>query len=157
MKRIKLGLPFFLLLLTSLAQAQHSLTIPIVLEHAIKKSEPEWALVFVSIRKSREENNTYFRWKRENQEIAAFVNEYESIVKTGITPNSVLTEAHRKLEAIRGIGDEAYLLGPADYGARRVNVIFSKGKVRVDVEAPSEEFARRFAKHLADALPVTKR
>jgi hypothetical protein len=128
-----------------------------MLEHAIKKSEPEWALVFVSIRKSREENNTYFRWKRENQEIAAFVNEHESIVKTGITPNSVLTEAYRKLEAIKGIGDEAYLLGPADYGARRVNVIFSKGKVRVDVEAPSEDIARRFAKHLADALPATKR
>jgi hypothetical protein len=154
MKQMKLGCSLSLLLLTSLVQAQHSLAVPVSLEHAIKERAPEWNLIFVSIRKSKEENNTHFRWKHEDQEVGVFVNEYESIER--ITPNSLLTQAFRKQEKIKGIGDEAYLLGPASYGARRVNVIFRKGKVHVDVEAPSIDVAQLFAKHLADALPAVK-
>jgi hypothetical protein len=156
MKQMNLGCSLLLLLLTSLVQAQHTLAVPVSLEHAIKEHAPEWNLIFVSIRKSKEENNTHFRWKHEDREVGVFVNEYESIEESRITPNSLLTQAPRKQEKIEGIGDEAYLLGPASYGARRVNVIFRKGKLHVDVEAPSIDVAQLFAKHLADALPTAK-
>jgi len=156
MSQMKFGCSLLLLFLTSLVQAQHSLGVPVSLEHAIKEYAPEWDLIFVSIRKSKEENNTYFRWKHEDKEVAVFVNEYESIDEARITPGSLATEAPRKQEKTKDLGDEAYILGQASYGARTVNVIFRKGKVRVDVEAPSIDVAQLFAKHLADALPAGK-
>lgn len=157
MRPIKLAFLLIVLLAVVSAQSQHSLTIPARIERAIQKSEPEWRLIFVSVRKTGNENNSHFRWKRAAEEATVFVNEYESNATTGITPNSVLTASYRKLDAIKGIGDEAYLLGPAEHSPRKINIIFSKGRVRVDVEAPTEAVARQFAKHIARALPAAKR
>ena len=157
MKRATLSFLMLLSLAAAPVQSQHSLTIPGQIERAIQKSEPGWRLTFVSVRKTRDENNSHFRWKRESQEITAFVNEYETNITTGINPGSVLTASYRRLDGIKGIGEEAYFLGPAEHGDRKVNIIFSKGRVRVDVEAPTEELARRFAQHLAKALPAKSR
>jgi hypothetical protein len=142
----------FVFLIAGLAHAQHSLTIPAKTESAIRRSEPGWELAFVSIRKTNEENYSYFRWKHAGDEIAVHVNEYDSLIR--ITRESMATQAFRKTEQITGIGDEAFLLGPAHYGPKKFDIIFRKGKVRVDVEAPSEGLARQFAKHCARALPA---
>jgi hypothetical protein len=157
-KRIvmKSGCLILLLLLTAPVQAQHSLSVPLSLERAVNENSPEWKLIVVNVRKTRAENNTSFRWKREDQEVAVFVNEYDSVEETHITPQSLLTQAARKQERIRDLGDEAYLLSAAQYGTPRFDIIFRKGKVRADVEAPSAALAEQFAKQLAAALPPVK-
>jgi hypothetical protein len=142
-----------LLLLISLAHAQHSLSVPFVLERAVKENIPEWTLISVHIRKTKEENNANFRWRREDQEVTIFVNEYNSTDEARITPQSLLTAATRGQARIQNIGDEAYLISPSAYADPRFDVIFRKGKVRISVEAASADIAERFAKHVADALP----
>ena len=141
-----------LLFLMAPVQAQHSLSVPNALERAVKDNASEWTLIFVHIRKTSEEDNTYFRWKRDGQEVAVFVSEYRSIDEARITPESLVTAAPRRQAKVENVGDEAYLLSQSPYGAPRFDVIFRKGKVRVSVEAASADVARRFAKHLADAL-----
>ena len=93
---MKTGYVLLLLILMSPVHAQHSLFVPIIIERAVKESAPEWTLIFVAVRKTAEENNTNFRWKRENQEIAIFVNEYASKEEARITPASLVTAAPRK-------------------------------------------------------------
>ena len=141
------------LLLISLAQAQHSLSVPFLLERAIKENIPEWTLISVHIRKTKEENNANFRWKREDQEVAIFVNEYNSTDEARITAQSLLTAAPRRQARIQNIGDEAYLMSPSTYGEPRFDLIFRKGKVRISVEAASADIAQGFAKDIADAIP----
>jgi hypothetical protein len=141
------------LLLVSLAQAQHSLSVPFALEHAVKENLPGWTLISVHIRKTKEENNANFRWKREDKEVSIFVNEYNSTDEARITPQSLITAAPRRQERIQNIGDEAYIVSPSAYGDPRFDVIFRKGKVRVSVEAASADITERFAKHIADAIP----
>lgn len=141
------------LILASLAQAQHSLSVPFVLEDAIKKNIPEWTLTSVLIRKTKEENNANFRWKGEGQEVAIVLNEYQSTDEARITPGSLMTAAPRIQTEIQNIGDEAYLVSPSTYGEPRFDVVFRKGTVRISVEAASADIAQRFAKLIADALP----
>lgn len=141
------------LLLISLTQAQHSLSVPFVLERAVKENIPEWTLISVHVRKTNEENNANFRWKREDQEVSIFVNEYNSTDDVRITPLSLITAAPRRQASIQNIGDEAYLISPSEYGNPKFDVVFTKGKVRVSVEAASADIAQRFAKHIADAIP----
>jgi len=150
---MKTGYILLLLILMSPAQAQHSLSIPIVLERAVKDNAPEWTLIFVHVRKTEEENNTSFRWRREGQEIAIFASEHRSTEEARITPESLITAAPRKQAKVENVGDEAYLISQSPYGAPRFDVIFRKGKVRVSVEAASADVAQRLAKYLADALP----
>lgn len=152
MKRASSLLVVFLFM--TLAEAQLSLTIPATIESAVTKSEPTWKLVFVSIRKTGEENYSYFRWKRGADEIAIHVNEYQSALALRMPAGTATTEAFRKAEPVKGFGDEAYLLGPAQYLPKRFDIILRKGKVHVDIDAPSEELARQFAKHCARALPI---
>ncbi|HZI20170.1 MAG TPA: hypothetical protein VEY09_16415 [Pyrinomonadaceae bacterium] len=153
--RIVRALCFFvtlLLLLTPLAWAQHSLSVPDRVERAIKEKEPSWNLVSVMVRKTKEENYSYFRLKYEEQEVGIHMNEYE--VPTQISPNSLLTAAPRERTLLKDIGDEAYLLSSSPYGrASRFDVVFRKGKVRISIEAGSAEVAKRIATYLADALP----
>jgi hypothetical protein len=144
---------FLLLVLAASVPGQQSLNVSASLERAIKDHAPEWTLASLNVRKTKEENNTSFRWKHEDQEVAVFVNECDSVEQARVTLNSNPTQAPRKREEIKGIGDEAIMAGSAPYGNQRVDVIFRKGKVRIDVEAPSAELAQRFAAYLAAALP----
>lgn len=146
---------YLLLLLSfmSSAQAQHTLSVPSVIERAVKDNAPEWGLIFVHIRKTEEENNTTFRWRHQGHEIAIIASEHGSTEEARITPESLITAAPRTQTKVENVGDEAYLISQSPYGAPRFDVVFRKGKVRVSVEADSADFAQRLAKHLADALP----
>jgi hypothetical protein len=140
------------LLLSTPSHAQISLSIPEALERAIKKNEPAWSLTSVMVTKNKEEDYTYFRWRREKQEIGVHVNEY--VDNAQISPNSLLTAAPRERTLLEGIGDEAYLISSSPYNKTpRFDVVFRKGKVLITIEADSADIARRFAQHLADALP----
>lgn len=150
---MKTGYVLLLLILMSPVHAQHSLSVPIIIECAVKENAPEWSLIFVAVRKTTEEDSTNFRWKRENEEIAIFVNEYGSTEEARITPASLVTAAPRKQAKLEHVGDEAYLISQSSYGPPRFDVVFRKGKVRVSVEAASADVAQRMAKHIADDLP----
>jgi hypothetical protein len=141
------------LVLASLAQAQHSLSVPSVLEDAIKKNIPEWTLTSVLIRKTKEENNANFRWKGEGQEVAIVLNEYQSTDEARITPLALRKAAPRTQREMHNIGYEAYLVSPSAYGDPKFDVVFRKGTVRISVEAASADIAQRFAKLIADVLP----
>jgi len=144
-----------LLVFTSLTPAQVSLSIPNALERTIKRKEPSWSLIFVSVRKTKEEDNTDFVWASGAQRITIRVNEYAAAVPR-FTSTSFATEAARARTLLKDIGDEAYLLGPHAYTAAPVfDVVFRKGKVMISVEAGSAENAQRFAKDVAQVLPAT--
>lgn len=141
-----------LLALTPSARAQHSLSVPAAVERAVKEREPSWSLVSVMVRKTGEENYSYFRWKGEGQEVGVHVNEYEEPAR--ISPNSLLTAAPRERTLLKGVGDEAYMLSSSPgYPTPRFDVVFTKGKVRITVEAGTPEVAKRIAAYLSDALP----
>ena len=140
------------LFLSTPTHAQKSLSIPDALENAVKEKEPKWTLNSFMIRKNQEENYTYFRWRRGKQEIGVHVNEYAENIK--ISETSLLTAAFRERIPLKDIGDEAYLImNNPNYKPDMYAVVFRKGKVRVSIEADEEDIARRFARHLADALP----
>lgn len=142
----------FCLLQAASAQTQISLAIPSALERAVEEKEPNWNLVSKMVRKNKEENYSYFRWRHVQEDIGVHVNEYHEMAQ--IRPNSLLTAAPRVCTSLRDIGDEAYLLSSnPGYGAANFDVVFRQGKVLITVEADSEEVAIRFAKHLASELP----
>ena len=143
-----------LLFLMPLAQAQHSLSVPIVLEQAVSRNAPEWTLIFVHVRKTTEENHTNFRWKHETQEVAASLSENASTEQARITPESLITAAPRQQTRLENLGDEAYLISPSHYGPSRIDVVFRKGKVRVSIDAPTADLGLRFAQYIAAALPA---
>ena len=144
-----------LLFVMPLAQAQHTLSVPIVLERAVSTNLPEWTLTFVSVRKTAEENNSNFRWTRERQDVAIALSENASAEQARITQTSLLTAAPRHQTKLENLGDEAYLISPSPYGPPRFDVVFRKGRVRVSIEAPSPDVGRRFAEYIAAALPAS--
>ena len=139
-----------------LAQAQHTLGTLHLIERVAKDREPTCNLAHISVRKNQEENYAYLIWKCNEQEVRVDVNEYVSVEDVRITPQSLLTANFRLATRLSGIGDEAFLLGEGSYSKGSINVIFRKGKVRMDVTAPSADVAQRFARHFADALPAAQ-
>ena len=139
-----------------LAQAQHTLATLQLIEQVAKDKEPTCSLAHRSITKNHEENYAYLIWKCDEQEVRVDVNEYDSEAEVRITPKSLLTANFRLATRLSGIGDEAFLLGEGSYAKGRFNVIFRKGKVRMDVTAPSADVAQRFAKHFAESLPAAQ-
>ena len=142
-----------LLLFAPLAWAQHSLSVPAMVERTIKEKEPSWNLVSVMVRKTNEENYSYFVWKYDEQEVGIRVNEYKEQAR--FSPNSLLTAAPRERTLLKGIGDEAYLLSGSPYDkVPKFDVVFTKGKVIIGIQARSPEVAKRIAAYLADVLPL---
>jgi hypothetical protein len=139
-----------------LAQAQHTLATLHLIERVAKDKEPRCNLAHISIRKNQEENYAYLIWKCDELEVRVDVNEYDSLEDVRITPKSLMTANFRLATRLSGIGDEAFFLGEGSYSKGRFNVIFRKGKVRMDVTAPSADVAQRFARHFADSLPATQ-
>lgn len=151
MKSVCLLLALFLM---RLAQSQHSLSVPTVLEQLVSRNAPEWTLIFVIVRKTAEENHTNFRWKHETQEVAISLSENASTQQARIAEESLITAAPRQKTRLENLGDEAYLISPSHHGTPRFDVVFRKGKVRVSIEASSADVGLRFAKYIAAALPA---
>ncbi|HKO96556.1 MAG TPA: hypothetical protein VJU86_06180 [Pyrinomonadaceae bacterium] len=139
-----------------LAHAQHTLATPHLIERVVKDKEPSCKLAHVSISKNQKENYAYLIWKCDEQEVRVDVNEYDSAEDARITPKSLLTANFRSPTRLSGIGDEAFLLGEGSYSKGRFNVVFRKGKVRMDVTASSADMAQRFARYFAEALPAAE-
>jgi hypothetical protein len=142
--------------LSNLVQAQHSLATLSLVERVVKEKETTCGLVSAFVRKSQEENYAFLTWKCGEQEVRVDVNEYGSVEDAEITPNSLMTADPRGRTLLKSIGDEAYLLGEGLYVKGRFNVIFRKGKVRMNVTAQSSTVAQRFAKLFADSLPAAQ-
>ena len=138
------------------ARAQHSLSTLFLIERVAKEKEPTCKLAAAFIRKSREENYAYLTWRCGEREVRADVNEHDSVEAARITPNSLMTADPRGVTRLKGIGDEAYLLGEGLYAKGRFNVIFRKGKVTMNVTAQSSDTAQRFAAHFADSLSAAQ-
>ena len=146
-----------LLLTASLpSQTQHTLETLHLIERGVKEKEPTCRLAHISVRKNQEENYAYLIWRCDEQDVRVDVNEYASVEEVKITPNSLITADARTITRLRGIGDEAFLLGEGHYSKGNFNLIFRKGKVLIDVTAPSAIMAQRFGTHLADSLPVAQ-
>lgn len=141
--------------LTNSVQAQHSLATLSLVERVVKEKEPTCRLVSVFVRKNQEEDSAFLNWKCDGQEVRVDVNEHGS-VKDARCPDLPMTADFRGCTALQGIGDEAHLLGEGSYMKGRFNVIFRKGKVRMDVTAQSSAAAQRFARFIADSLPASQ-
>lgn len=155
----KLHIACLLILLSVLppsVQAQHTLATLFLIERVAKEKEPTCKLAMVSIRKSQEENYAYLTWRCGEQEVRVDVNEYDSVEDAHIAPNSLMTADPRERTQLKSVGDEAYLLGEGLYVKGRFNVIFRKGKVRMNITAQSSDMAQRFAKHFADSLSAAQ-
>jgi hypothetical protein len=122
----------------------------------IKEKEPACKLTQVSVRKNQDEYYAYLIWKCGEQEVRVDINEYSSVKDTEIRPNVLMTADPRRATPLKNIGDEAFLLDEGSYSKGTFNVIFRKGKVRMDVTAASADMAQRFARLFADALPAAQ-
>ncbi len=136
-------------------QGQHTLATPSIFESVIKEKEPTCEQFSVFIRKNSEENYAYLIWKCGGQQVRVDVNEYDSVKDTEIIPNSLMTQDPREITRLKSIGDEAYLIGEGHYIKGIFNVIFRKGKVRVNVTAQSSTAVQHFAKLFADSLSLS--
>ena len=139
-----------------LTHGQHTLTTLHLIERVIKEEEPSCELTQVSVRKNQAENYAYLIWKCGEQEVRVDINEYSSVTDTQIRPNSLMTADSRRAAPLKNLGDEAFLLDEGSYSKGTFNVIFRKGKVRMDVTAASADLAQRFARLFADALPAAQ-
>lgn len=151
------SLLMILLVVLPLARAQHTLATLHLIERVAKEKEPMCKLSHISVRKNQEENYAYLIWRCDGQEVRVDVNEYDSVEDAKITSNSLTTADYRATTRLSGIGDEAFILGEGSYSKGRFNVIFRKGRVRMNVTAPSANMAQRFAKHFADSVPAAER
>ena len=143
-----------LLILSPFTQAQIIVSIPDLIETAIKLEEPTWSLVSVHAR--TKEGYAYFVWRHEAQQVGIHVNEYPEEVP-GITWSSLATGAPRERTELKDIGDEAYLIGNSPYAhVPMFDVVFRKGKVLVHIEAGSAEMALHFAKLVVEVLPTPR-
>jgi len=144
---------FLPLILTPFTQAQISLSIPDLIETAIKSKEPTWSLVSVHAR--TKEGYAYSVWRHEAQQVGIHVNEYPEEAP-GITWTSLATAAPRERTELKDIGDEAYLIGSPNAHVPMFDVVFRKGKVLVHIEAGSAEMALHFAKLVAEVLQIPR-
>jgi hypothetical protein len=67
-----------------------------------------------------------------------------------------MTADPRRATPLKNIGDEAFLLDEGSYSKETFNVVFRKGKVRMNVTAASADMAQRFARLFADAVPAAQ-
>jgi hypothetical protein len=122
---------------------------------AIEKAEPKWK----QNRKAIMPNQVIIRWvsgqKRALVSVALLASEEDARVRLRARVNLLehVPEAKVFTSPLNGFGAEGYMLKTD--GVKGVEILFRKGDFVVDVFGPSDEIARRFARHMADALPLS--
>jgi hypothetical protein len=154
MKRLINYISAFLLLTPFVAVGQGQPTsterLASSVERAVRDNLPGWQLVKRHVR----DNLVLNSWKEKDREVSASFIEYESeaVAATKLEMAKVVIPVGLPKQ-IDGIGDEAYIW--ANYSGGRSTIQFRKGTVVVSVNAPADE-AEKFAKHVADAIPLKK-
>ena len=139
-------------------QAQSSASIVERVKRSLSENEPDWKIVIVEVSPARRSADgtidAILRFSSAGEEASASLTIY-GLVRAAKNQFKTTGEGASTNDfRVAGIGDEAFLFPPKVREDGAYNLRFRRARVEVWVSAASEATVRRFAKHIAAAIPA---